>query len=161
MRCKRFLRKQVKFSRFVLAPVRVLLCSARHLYANTFCRCAEVIGEGSAVMAGIVLLPQVYPMHGKNNSSSSSTKKKRSIQSSTELIRVITTRNPKGTISGTNCNGRGKSSAASESGSCLRSYSVRLGQIGRIDEDVPCDFVKTNGSIKSIMHQRGKSSAFH
>ncbi|KAL8116466.1 hypothetical protein AgCh_022826 [Apium graveolens] len=100
-----------------------------------------MIGEGSAVMSGFVLLPQVYLMPEKNNSSRSLTKEKRSKQSSTVLPRKITRRNAEESTSDSNGGSRGKSSAASDSSSCLRSYSVGLGKIERIDEDAPCDFV--------------------
>ncbi|KAK1352162.1 hypothetical protein POM88_023613 [Heracleum sosnowskyi] len=148
-------KKQVKFSRFVLTPVKVLLCGARDFYVNTCYDCAGRIGEGSVAMTGLVIFPQVYPMPGNCSGSSSSTKDKRSTESSRELIRVINRGNAKGNI------WEGKSSAASESGSCQRSYGIGLGQIGRIDEDAPCDFVETNASNKSMIYPRCKSSAFH
>ncbi|KAK1352161.1 hypothetical protein POM88_053665 [Heracleum sosnowskyi] len=151
MRCQRFLRKQVKFSRFVLARVKVLLYGARDFFVNTFRTFAGMIGEGSAVMTGFVILPQVYVMPGKYSSTSSSTKEKRSTESSREHIRAITTRNVKGNISQTNGGGQGKLiSAVSEKGSCDRSYSIDLGQIGRIDEDGPCDFAEISESNKNM-----------
>lgn len=145
-------KKQVKFARFVLAPVKVLLCGVIDFYMNAFCASAGRISKENAVMPGFVILPQVYPMPGNHGNSST---EKRSTESSTELVRVITTRNAEGNYtSEINGGGRGKSSAASESGSCLRSYSIGVGQIGIIDEDAPCDFVETNGSNKSMVYPR-------
>lgn len=130
-------KKQVRFVRLV----KVFLSNAIEFNINAFCACSGRIGEGSAVMPGFVILPQVYPVPGNHSSSST---EKRSIKSSTELNRVIATRNAKGNISETN-------GAASEIGSCLRSYSTDLGQIGRIDEEDTCNFVETNGSNKIMM----------
>ncbi|KAK1385875.1 hypothetical protein POM88_023610 [Heracleum sosnowskyi] len=151
-------KKQVKFARFVLAPVKVLLCGVIDFYINAFCARGRRIDEGGAVMPGFVTLPQVYPTPGNRSSSST---EKRSIETSTQLNRAITTQNAKGNMSETNGGGQRKSRAASESGSCMRSYSIGDGQIGIIDEDGPCDFGETNGSKTNTMYPRCKSSAFH
>lgn len=137
-------KKKLKFAHFMLAPVKVLLCGARDFTISTFCACAGRIGEGSAVMMCVLIMPQVYPVPGKYNSSGS-TKEKRS----SELIRVTSTRNAEGNTSESNGGGRSRLSAATENGSCQRSYSIGVGQIGRIDEDGPCDFVETDPSNKN------------
>lgn len=130
-------KKQVKFVRLI----KVFLSGAISFHINAFGACAGRIGEGSAVMPGFVIFPQVYPVPGNQSSASS---EKRSIKSLTELHRVIATVNAEGKISENN-------GAATESGSSLRSYSIGVGQIGRIDEDAPCNFVETKGSNKSMM----------
>ncbi|KAL8116463.1 hypothetical protein AgCh_022825 [Apium graveolens] len=113
-------KKQANFVRLV----KVFLSAAVNFHINAFTACAGRIGQGSAVMPGFVILPQVYPVPGKQSSTSA---EKGSIKSSTEFNGVIVTRNAKGNTWETN----------------------GAGQMGRIDEDVPCDFVKTNGSNKS------------
>lgn len=157
-------KKQSKFVYYLLAPVRILR-GAIDFYTNTLCDCAGRISHGSMVVGYTALPHQISHLPRTfSGTSSSSVKESKDIEDLRELIRVMTMRN--NIIStGNNYNrmetdSRRRLRAAVEGGGSGRSYSFGVGRIGRIDEDMPCDFMEVVDINKNnIMYPRCRSYA--
>ncbi|KAM7474768.1 hypothetical protein LguiB_022011 [Lonicera macranthoides] len=136
----------MNFMRIVTLPIRVL-GKARDFYMKTMFDCAGRIGEGSVVV-GCSAPPQVS--HLPRNFSGSSLKEGRDMEDLRELIRVMSMRNNNSNginvmteISGKREVEWRKQAVEGGVGGVGRCYSVgvaRVGRIGRIDEELPCDF---------------------
>lgn len=138
------IKKQPKIIYYLMAPLR-LLSSFREFYTNSLCDCERIghLGE----VASYVTLP--HPMsHSQFSRSSSSFKEGKDIEDLRELIRVMTLKNI--VKNRTNTDDRRMLKAIVDDGKGGRSYSVGVGRIGRIDEDVPCDFVEVVDINKSF-----------
>lgn len=129
------IKKQPKIIYYLLAPLR-LLSSFREFYTNTLCNCASIghVGE----LASYVALP--HQLSHSQFSRSSSFKESKDIEDLRELIKVMTMKN--NMKNKTNRDDGRKLKAIAENCRRGRSYSVGVGRIGTIDEDVACDFVE-------------------
>ncbi|WOH04818.1 hypothetical protein DCAR_0624230 [Daucus carota subsp. sativus] len=135
-------KKQPKIIYYLSAPLR-LLSSCRDFYTNTLCDCGRIGHVGQ--MASYVAIP--HQLSHSSFSRSSSFKESKDIEDLRELIRVMTLKNTE--KHRTNANDGRKVKAIVDNSSSGRSYSGGVGQIGRIDEDAPCEFVQVVDVNKS------------
>lgn len=152
--------KFMYFMRIVTLPIRVL-GKARDFYMKTMFDCAGRISEGSVVV-GYSAPPQVSCL--PRNFSGSSLKEGRDVEDLREFIRVMSMRNNNnnGINVMTDIGGRGdvewrKQAVEGGVGRVGRCYSVGVGRIGRIDEELPCDFEEVD--VKKDVFSRCKSYA--
>ncbi|KAK3035699.1 hypothetical protein RJ639_033401 [Escallonia herrerae] len=139
-------KRQNKFIRYVAAPFK-LLSKARDFYMKTMFDCAGRIGEGS-VVAGCAL-PQMTRLCSFKQMDNEDLR---------ALIRVASTRTLRSKVErdlGRQVEWQKPAAGARVVG---RSYSVGVGKIGRIDEDLACDFVEVEGN-KNVVYPRCRSYA--
>ncbi|KAK2976938.1 hypothetical protein RJ640_018621 [Escallonia rubra] len=114
---------------------------------KTMFDCSGRIGEGSVV--GGCALPQMTRLCSFKQMDDEDLR---------ALIRVVSTRNLRSKVErdlGRQVEWQKPATGARVVG---RSYSVGVGKIGRIDEDLPCDFVEVEGN-KNIVYPRCRSYA--
>ncbi|KAL3538778.1 hypothetical protein ACH5RR_002144 [Cinchona calisaya] len=134
-------KKQSKIIRFLKAPIKIL----NKLYMNSMYGCAGRIGENTAVVS-CSIAPQVYSQQLPRNFSVSSSNDSQQEEELRELIRAVSTKLGEiKTVDAQLQKPRAGLAAAAASAE-KRSYSVGIGRIGRIDEDMPCDFKEADAN---------------
>lgn len=139
---------QRKFIRSILIPIRVLN-KAKNFYMKNIESCAGRLGDGSGFVGG----PSAPVCLSKSFSTANS-----SMASDDEelrrLLRTVTSNNGCSDQIQRKPVARQYSSMGYGGGMGMRSYSVGLGKIGRIDEDKPCDFEEDEVSLPLYSRSR-------
>ncbi|KAF3435576.1 hypothetical protein FNV43_RR22665 [Rhamnella rubrinervis] len=137
--------------RSILTPIRVLN-KAKNFYVKNMESCAGRLSHGNGLVRGPsapVSLSESFSVHSSMAGNDE------------ELSRLLRMVSMKGG-SDTHSQLPAARKAATEGYGCgmgMRSYSVGLGKIGRIDEDKPCDFEEDEASIRGDMYIRSTSYA--
>ncbi|GLT47394.1 hypothetical protein SLA2020_210960 [Shorea laevis] len=134
--------KQSKLMKIILAPIKVL-SKARDFYMKGMDDCASRLGNGG-VMGGPGLHVSQLP-------KSFSVKSSRSSDGDEELRELLRSASKRAM----ECKARQETKNVRESAGMqgMRSYSVGIGKIGRIDEDKPCSFEE------DVVYPRSRSCA--
>ncbi|KAK9287419.1 hypothetical protein L1049_015840 [Liquidambar formosana] len=117
--------KQSKIMQILGAPFRIL-AKARDFYVKSMADCADRVGYGGVAggpVAPISRLPKSFSVASSNASDNEEYR---------VLIRSVSKSNT----------GSNEVAAMGPNGMGIRSYSVGIGRIGRIDEEEPCEFVE-------------------
>lgn len=127
----------------ILMPIRALN-RAKNFYVKNMESCAGRFGHADGMASG----PSAAPVSLSNSYSINDEELRR-------LLRTVSTKN-----SGVNLytNSAGKA-AGYGGGMGMRSYSVGLGKIGRIDENKPCDFMEDEDTLRADLYSRNRSYA--
>jgi hypothetical protein len=147
MRMTSKVKKQSKLVYFALTPIRILK-KATDFYMKSMEDFAGRVGYGGAVggQAGVTRLPKSFSVNSSHSSDD---------EDSSRLLRSVSRRNvdmhrQQVVIRQSNMGGNGMG---------MRSCSVGLGKIGRIDEDMPCYFEEDEINVKAELYPRSKSYA--
>ncbi|OMO73854.1 hypothetical protein CCACVL1_17109 [Corchorus capsularis] len=134
-----------KFMKIVRSPIRIL-SKARDLYMRSVEGCAGMVtpGGGGAVCPAppaASRLPKSFSVNSSKGCGGDDEELRR-------LLRAASKRQM-----------QQQSSMKQRNMAAMRSYSVGIGRIGRIDEDKPCSF-EEDDSMEDLMYSRSRSHAF-
>ncbi|XP_034682187.1 uncharacterized protein LOC117911872 [Vitis riparia] len=137
-------KKQSKAMRCIGAPLRVL-AKAGDFYMRSMMDCSGGVGYG-----GLVGCPALQVSHLPNSFSVSSSKRRDEELRLRELMGRVSKRS-----------GGSRVEMERRKGVGMRSYSIGIGRIGRIDEEKPCEFVEDDdGKLKAdVLYPRSRSCA--
>lgn len=144
-------KKQSNLIRFLTAPIKILN-RFTEFYMNSMFHCARRIGENTVVNCGVA--PQV-PQQLPRNFSVSSSQDSKQEEEFRELIRAVSTKLAEAKVEIKTVDQLKKPSMGPTNVVEKRSYSVGIGRIGRIDEEMPCDFKEADANA----YPRSKSYA--
>ncbi|XP_027109806.1 uncharacterized protein LOC113759218 [Coffea eugenioides] len=140
-------KKQSTLMVILKAPARVLK-KITEFYMNSMFDCAARIGDNTVVNCGIA--PQVSQQLPRNFSVNSSKDSKQEDELR-ELIRAVSTKLSEANAGIKTIDPQLQRPITSvklpAKAAEKRSYSVGIGRIGRIDEDMPCDFKEADSPI--------------
>ncbi|XP_007042679.2 PREDICTED: uncharacterized protein LOC18608112 [Theobroma cacao] len=140
-------KKQSKLMKIVCSPIR-LLSKARAFYVKNIEECAGGVGRGGGVVCPAP--PAASRLHKSFSVNSSKASDDEEFR---QLLRAASKR---GIDSKVQSSGMKRTTAGS-GGMGMRSYSVGIGKIGRIDEDKPCSFEEEE--IDAMLYPRSRSYA--
>lgn len=141
--------KQSKFKHVIGTPVRVLN-KVRNLYMNSFMDCASRIDYSGPTVGGpTAQVPTQLPKSFSVNSLANN----HDLQCMSLSRSVSRSEVEKPGIMSKNCPANAMQSNYAMG---MRSYSVGIGVIGRIDEDEPCSFEEDKGDF---LHPKCRSYA--
>ncbi|KAF8016820.1 hypothetical protein BT93_H2130 [Corymbia citriodora subsp. variegata] len=145
--------KKSKFKHIIGAPVRVLN-KVSNLYMNSFMDCASRVDYGGPAVGGpTAQVPTQLPRSFSVNSSANDQK----VQC-TSLPRSVSRTDPRREVkkSGIASKTRPANAMQSNYAMGMKSYSIGVGVIGRIDEDQSCSFEEDKGDL---LYPRCRSDA--
>ncbi|KAG7977223.1 hypothetical protein I3843_05G020400, partial [Carya illinoinensis] len=126
---------------FILSPVRILK-KAAEFYVKSMDECAGRVGYGGAVgyhAVNVTHLPKSFSVNSSKGSDD---------EDVGQISRTVSKKSLEK-----------KAGTETENGMGIRSYSVGLGKIGRIDEDRPCCFDEDGVIVKADLYPRSRSYA--
>lgn len=148
-----------KLMHFILSPVRILK-KAAEFYVKSMDECAGRVGYGGAVgyhAVNVTHLPKSFSVNSSKGSDDedvgqiSRTVSKKSLEKKVMSFDMQRQHEIRMSNMG--------AGTETENGMGIRSYSVGLGKIGRIDEDRPCCFDEDGVIIKADLYPRSRSYA--
>lgn len=136
--------KQSKFKHIIGAPFRVLN-KVRNLYMDSLMDCATRVEYSGPTVGGPAtqvptLLPKSFYVYSSVNNHG---------EQSTSLSRLVLRIDPRSEVEKSGVKGKIRRANAMQSNYAMgmRSYSVGVGVIGRIDEDKCCSFEEEKGDF--------------
>ncbi|OWM79145.1 uncharacterized protein LOC116193968 [Punica granatum] len=139
-------RRQNKFKHVILAPFRIM-CKAKNFYMKGMEDFAGRVSQGGGVSGpGAAQVPTVPRSFSKRNEDDD--------EDYRELLRSVSKRNAERQQA---MGVTGPPSGVTGMGG-MRSYSVGIGKIGRIDEETPCKFEEVPPRAESL-YPRSRSQA--
>lgn len=146
---------------FILSPVRILK-KAAEFYVKSMEECAGRVDQyGGAVNYPAVHVTRLPKSFSVNSSKGSDDQD----EDARQISRMVSKKNLENKVMSFDIQRQREirmsnmGGTAGENGMGIRSYSVGLGKIGRIDEDQPCYFDEDGVIVKADLYPRSRSYA--
>ncbi|XP_022745071.1 uncharacterized protein LOC111295705 [Durio zibethinus] len=148
--------KESKLLKIICSPIRIL-SKARDFYMKSIEDCAGRVGHGGGVVCSAPPSASRLPKSFCVNSS-----KAKDDEEFTQLLRAVSKRGIDSKVVQKMQQSRMKKTNMGSAGGILgmRSYSVGVGKIGRIDEDKPCSFEEDEiDAMADLLYRPSRSYA--